>query len=82
MTEELRIELDLDIGKWPLIDKMDFEDAVGMSAEKALELLKAGIRVRRRRLPAGRVLLALRRRSWRAVAGPRLRCSGLVADSR
>lgn len=37
--DELRIELDLDIQKWPLLDKMDFEDKVGMTAERAGQLM-------------------------------------------
>lgn len=41
MTEELRIELDLDIGKWPLIDQMDFEKAVGMTTQRAARLMVA-----------------------------------------
>ena len=42
--DELKVELDLDIGKWPLIDQMDFEKAVKMTVQRAAMLMaKAGV---------------------------------------
>jgi hypothetical protein len=40
-VDELKIELDLDIGKWPLIDQMDFEKAVKMTVQRAARVMSA-----------------------------------------
>ena len=43
-VDTLKVELDLDIGKWPLIDQMDFEKAVKMTVQRAAMLMaKAGV---------------------------------------
>ena len=39
--DELHIELDLDIGRWPLLDQMDFEKATKMTVQRAARVMVA-----------------------------------------